>query len=112
RQVGDLFADLLDRAPGLGLDIAPGLLHRLVALGLGLLLRLALVPVRRLPGPGDDLVGLAACLLEPLAVVGEELFGLLARLLGGVDRLVDLPRAGVERVTQPRVDSLAADVER
>ena len=33
RQVGDLAADLLDRAAGLGLDVAPGLLEHLLALG-------------------------------------------------------------------------------
>ena len=47
RQVGDLGADLLDRAARLGLDVAARLLQQLLALGPGLLDGLALVRPRR-----------------------------------------------------------------
>ena len=67
RQVGDLVADLLDRAPRLGLDVAAGLLHQLLALDAGplerLLLRLSRRPCargRRSPRPGAGPPGGAA----------------------------------------------------
>ena len=47
RQVGDLVADLLDRAPGLGLDVAAGLLEQLLPLAASGLERLALVLLGR-----------------------------------------------------------------
>src|SRR3954453_8233319 len=57
-QVGDLVADLLDRAPRLGVDVAPGLLHELLALEARLLERLALVDLAGLARASNDLVGL------------------------------------------------------
>ena len=86
REVGDLGADLLDRATGLRLDVLARLLEQLLAalpalddqVGLGLLARLARA--------GDDLVGLLARRGQALAVLGQQLVRLLARALGGVDR--------------------------
>ena len=51
-------ADLLDRAARLGLDVAAGLLHQLLAPRLGVLLGLALVRLAGLAGALDDLLGL------------------------------------------------------
>ena len=112
RQVGDLVADLLDRAARLGLDVAPGLLHQLLALDPGLLERLALVDLAGLARAGDDLVGLRARLAQPLAVLGEQLVGLGPRALGGVDRLLDRVLALVERLGDARERALAQDEER
>ena len=97
RQVSDLAANVLDRAPRLELDLATGLLHQLLAPGLGLGLRVALVDLARLAGAIDDLLRLPASLLEPLAVLGQDLVGLLADLLGVVDRLLDRVLTAVER---------------
>src|SRR6476659_9256268 len=72
REVGDLVADLLDRAPGLGLDVAPGLLEQLLALDLRLLERLALVDLAGLARAADDLVGLGPRLAQALAVLVED----------------------------------------
>ena len=47
---------------------------------------------------GDDVVGLAARLGEPLAVLLEQLLGLLADALGGLDRLLDRLLALVQRL--------------
>ena len=55
-----------------------------------------------LRGAGDDLVGLRAGVLEPLAVLLEQLLGLLLGPLGGVDRLLDRALALVERLGDPR----------
>src|SRR5215217_5741759 len=102
REVGDLVADLLDRAPGLGVDVAPGLLHELLALQLGLLERLALVDLAGLARAGDDLVGLRPGLAETLAVLLQDLPRLRARALGDVDRLLDRALALVERLGDRR----------
>ncbi len=59
REVGDLLADLLDGAAGLGLDVAAGLLQQLLTRLLGGLEALTLRGLRRLAGAGDDLLGLA-----------------------------------------------------
>ena len=83
-EVGDLVADLLDRAARLGLDVAARLLQQLLALlARGLLERLSLGGLGRLAGAGDDLVGLRARLGEALAVLGEQLVG-LARVRSAV----------------------------
>src|SRR3954467_14632300 len=60
RQVGDLVADLLDRAPRLGLDVALGLLEHLRALGAGLVDRLRLGCLAGLARADQDLLRLLA----------------------------------------------------
>src|SRR5215218_4201698 len=85
-EVGDLLADLLDRAAGLGLDVAAGLLEHLVALGLGLGEHLALVRLTGLARAGDDVVGLVTRGGQPLAVLLEQLGGLAADALRRLDR--------------------------
>ena len=97
-QVGDLAADLVDRATGLGLDVTPGLLEQALALGAGGLDRLLLVRLAGLARTADDLVGLDARFGEPLAVLGQDLVGLLAQLLGRVDRIRDRLGTRVERL--------------
>ncbi len=79
RQVGDLAADLLDRAAGLLLDVAASLLHQLLAPALALGDRLGLLVLGRLVGAGDDVVGLHAGLTQPLPVLLEQLVGLAPR---------------------------------
>src|SRR4051812_23638476 len=66
RQVGDLVADLLDRTPRLGLDLALRRLEHLLALGLAGLERRCLGGVGGLAGAGEDLLGLLAGLREAL----------------------------------------------
>ena len=111
-EVGDLTADLGDRAPGLGLDVAAGLLEQLLAAAAGLLRRLALVDLGGLAGADDDVVRLRARLAEALAVLLEELPGLRARALGRLDRLLDGPLALVQRRGDLRPRVLAQDEER
>ncbi len=77
-EVGDLLADLLQRAPRLRLDVLARGGDQLLALRLALGRRLGDRRLRGLAGAGDDVVGLLARLLEPLAVLGEQLVGLLA----------------------------------
>src|SRR5258707_9567086 len=64
RQVGDLVADLLDRAARLGLDVALGLLEQLLALGLGLLHGRGFGGLAGLACAGDDLLRLLTRLRE------------------------------------------------
>ena len=70
-QVGDLLADLLERALRLGLDVAARRGDQLLALGLAVGGRLRDRVLGRLARPGDDVVRLLARLLEPLAVLGS-----------------------------------------
>ena len=72
-------ADLLERAPGLGLDVLARRGDQLLALGLAVRGRLGDRRVGGLAGPGDDVVGLLAGLAQALAVLVEQLVGLLAR---------------------------------
>src|ERR1044072_774833 len=80
REVGDLVADLLDRAPRLGLDLALGGLEHLLALGLPRLEGGGRGGVGGVAGAFKDLLGLLARLREALAVLREQLVGLLARV--------------------------------
>src|SRR6478752_4431444 len=106
-QIGDLLADLLQRAPRLGLDVALGLGDEVLALLLAGGGRLGFRGLRRLPRAGHDVVGLLACLREPLAVLLEQLVGLLALPFGGLDRLRDRFRPLVERLLDFREGELA-----
>jgi hypothetical protein len=110
-EVGHLAADLLDGAARLGLDVATGLLHHLLALAPGLREGLGLLVLRRPAGPGDDVVRLATGVGEPLAVLREELVGLPTRPLGGVDGVLDRALALVERLGDAREGHLAEDVD-
>ena len=85
-EIGDLAPDLGDGPARLRLDVALGLLERLLALGLGFLACPALNRVGRLVRALEDLLRLLAGLLEALAVLVEQLLGFLASALGGVDR--------------------------
>ena len=75
------------RAPRLGLDVALGGRDQLLALLLARGGRLGLGRLGRLAGAGHDVVGLLARLGEPLAVLVEQLVGLLALPFGRLDRL-------------------------
>ena len=73
-QVRDLVADLLDRAPRLGLDVAARLLEQLLALLAGRLERLALVLLGRLARARTTISSdCCARLAQPLAVLLEQL---------------------------------------
>ena len=65
-----------------------------------------LVRLGSLARPGDDLIGLNARILEPLAVLGEQRVGFLTRLLGVLDRVIDHLDALVERVADRREGEL------
>src|ERR1044072_8998847 len=82
REVGDLVADLLARAPRLGLDLALGGLEHLFALALTRLQRGGLGGVRGLAGAVEDLLGLLARLREGLAVLPAQVAGPPARVAG------------------------------
>jgi hypothetical protein len=112
RQVGDLGADLLDRAARLGLDVATRLLEQLLALGPRPLDCLALAHLAGLARAGDDLLGLGARLAQPGAVLLEQRGRIGTRALRRLDRLLDRPLALLERLGDggPRV--LAQDEER
>ena len=70
-EVGDLAADLLQRAPGLGLDVALGRGDQLLALLFAGGGRLGLGRLGRFAGAGHDVVGLLPRLGEPAAVLGR-----------------------------------------
>src|SRR5215207_6996933 len=105
-EVGDLLPDSLERAPGLRLDVAGGG-QQLLALFPALLGRLSLRRIGRLARPGDDVVRLLAGLLQPGAVLLEDLVRFVAGLLGVLDRLADRAGALVERLLDPREGELA-----
>ena len=96
-QVGDLTADVVERAFARRLDVALGALRRFGEDLLSALLRLVLVRVGGLACALHDLFGLRACLLQPLAVFVQQLVGLRAGALGRVDRLFDAALAPFER---------------
>src|SRR3712207_4704754 len=101
-QVRDLAPDLLQRAPRLRFDVLASRRHELLAPGLAALVGLRDRGLRRLAGAGDDVVGLLAGLLEAEAVLVQQLVGLSALALGGLDVVRDRGRALVERVLDPR----------
>ena len=106
-EVGDLLADLLQRAPRLRFDVAGRRGDQLLALLLAGRRRLGFRRLGRLAGAGHDVVGLLAGLGEPLAVLGEQLVGLLALPFGRLDRLADRLGALVERLLDLREGDLA-----
>jgi hypothetical protein len=112
REVAHLLADLVERAPGLLLDVAPRGLHELLAGALGRGLGLVLVGVSRLARAGDDVVGLLTGLLQPRAVLLEELVGLALGLGGPLDRLVDGLAPLVQRLRDAREGELVEQEQR
>src|SRR5258707_1373300 len=80
-QVGNLAADVRDRALGGDLDFALGALGGLRDQLLAVLLGLLVLGVGGLSRALDDLIGLRPCLLQPLAVLRQQLIGLLAGAL-------------------------------
>ena len=78
----------------------------------GLVLRVALERLGVLARAQHDVVRLRAGLLEPLAVLGEQRLGLLLRLLGRDDRVLDDLGALVERVLDRRERELVQHPER
>ena len=104
RQVGDLRADLLERAARLGLDLAARLLEAALALGLELVAQALALRVGDAARLGEDLLRVAARLADQRAVLVEQLARLVAGVVGLVDRLAD-PLA-------PLVDGLLDGPER
>src|SRR5215210_396908 len=89
REVGDLGTDVLDRPARLRLDVLACLLEQLLAALLALGDRVGLLLLAGLARASDDVVRLLARRREALAVLLQQLVGLLARPLGGVDRVLD-----------------------
>src|SRR5262245_51887216 len=98
RQVRDLGPDLLERAAGLGLDLAPGLLQPALAIGLGLRLDALALGLGDAPSLGEDLLGVSARLPQQGAVLRELLPRLLARVVRLLQRLADALAALVDRL--------------
>jgi hypothetical protein len=65
-QLGDLGADLLERALRLGFDLALRLLEPPLPVGLGLVLDALTLRLGDTTGLGEDLLGLPACLSSSL----------------------------------------------
>src|SRR3954447_21742172 len=89
REVGDLGSDLLERTRSLGGDLLPRVLEPALSLGLGLLAHPLLHRLPCLTRLGEDRLALAARVRDQLAVLLEQLLRLVARALGGLDRLLD-----------------------
>ena len=94
REVGDLAADLVDRARRLGVDLLARVLEPPLPLDLGLVLRPLDLGVGDLAGLGQDLRRLGPGLGEDGAVLLEQLARLVAGGVGLVDRLPGSGRAG------------------
>ncbi len=102
RQVGDLTADVVERAFARRLDVALGFARGFGENLLPALFGLVLVRVGRLARALHDLFGLCARLLQTLAVFVQQLVGLLARALGRIDRFFDAPLAPFQRLRDAR----------
>jgi len=76
RQIRHFLTDVLERLLGLGVDVLARLLEQILARPAGILERVALGLCTGLLRVRDDLVGLRASLLEPLAVLLEQRVGL------------------------------------
>ena len=79
REVGDLGADLLERARGLGRDLLARLLEPTLPLGLGLLAHPLLHRLAGLARLGQDRLALAPCLGDQLLVLLEQPLRLVSR---------------------------------
>ena len=94
REVGDLAADLLDRARGLGVDLLAGLLEPPLTLDLGLVLRPLDLRVGDLAGLGEDRRGLAPGLGRGCArCCSSSVARLVPGVVGLLDGLADRDRA-------------------
>src|SRR5581483_8968805 len=98
RQVGDLAADRLERALRLGLDLLADLLEPALPLALCLFLHPLLHRLARLPGLGEDLLGVSACLADQRAVLLEQ----PPRLVPGAVRLRERIRRALEEADGAR----------
>src|SRR5207247_2316536 len=96
--VCDLGADLLERTRRFRGDLAPRLLEAALPFGLRLLAHSVLHRHRRLPRIGEDLLGVASRLVHELAVLLEQLAGLVACVLRIPDRAANLFAALVEHL--------------
>src|SRR5258706_2875299 len=90
REVGDLGADLLERTRGLRGDLATRLLEAALPFGLRLCAHALLHRPGRVASLGEDLLAVASRLVHQLAVLLEQLPGLLARGLRLLDRAANL----------------------
>ena len=98
RQVGDLGADLLERARRLGGDLAPRLLEPALPLGLRLLAHALLHRLARRARLGEDLLGLSTRLAHERPMLLEQLPRLGTRIVRLLDRAADLLAPRVERL--------------
>ena len=89
RERRDLGADLLERPRRLGLDLPSRLLEPPLAVLLGLLADALAHRVRHAARLGEDLLGLAAGAGAQLAMLLQQLAGLVARALRLLERLTD-----------------------
>ena len=103
-EIDDLEPDLLERPPGLGLDLLARLLEPPLAVGLELVAHPALVGLGDPPRLGEDLLGVGLRAPDQLPVLLEQLARLFAGPVGLVERLPD-PLA-------PLVDRLLDRAER
>src|SRR5215468_6904561 len=90
RELGDLGADLLERARGLGRDLLPRLLEPALPLGLRLVAHALLHRLPRLARLGEDRLALAARLRDELLVLLEQSLRLVACVVCCLDRLLDV----------------------
>src|SRR5215470_9938840 len=104
RELGDLGADLFERAGGLGRDLLARLLEPALPLGLRLFSHPGLHGFARLARLGEDRLGLTARLRDELLVLLQQLLRLVARLVGRLD--------GVPDRLLPVVDELLDGAER
>ena len=112
RQVGDLLADAVKRAPGLELDVAARRGDELLALVAAGRRSIRLGGLGGLAGSDHDVVRLLSGLLEALAVLAEQLVRLGTLRLGRVDAVPDGVGALLERLTDPRQRDPREDEQR
>src|SRR5436190_2128700 len=110
RQVGDLRADLPERALRLRLDLAARLVEPPLPVGLRLLLHALPLRVGDAARLRQDLLGVAARLADQRAVLLEQPPRLLACVLGLLDRLPD-PLAAVVDHLLDRAERVALEDE-
>src|SRR5206468_5532794 len=93
RQLGDLRADLVERARRLGRDLLARLLEPALPLLLGLVAHPLLHRLAGAPRLGQDLLRVAASLLHQRPVLLEQPARLVARVVGLLERASDLVAA-------------------